>query len=772
MLTSRYRLLIFVALLCTSPAVSGTGDAPPDILFIVIDDTGVDQWANFGWDSGGLQRAPVTPVLDAITSDGVAFTNCWAMPECSPSRASFFTGRLPMRTGIDAAITTAHLPASQLNPSEIMTPKVLKEAGYRCGFSGKWHTGEVPFEERQPIAMHWDWYDGNWLGWVPGIDTTGAGQLSSAAPDADAYPNGWLPCGGPLGNSNNTGPCCLNAGTCWEDVWGPDCMALGGVPLMALQDDGMGGQQPVLASDCGDGCNEIIFTEDADGNNAWNGFMVWNRQWADATSGSFGLNEYYHGSMLTRTTDTAIDWLEEVDPIDAPSEDPWYLALQYNTAHDPVMPTSPDMVARMEADGIDTATLDCLSGTGIKTVFPYMIEEADTEIGRLLEARGLGQYESDGSFTLGDLESANTVIAWIGDNGTFYSSTRSPFNPLLSKATVYQTGVWVPMAVAGAGVSAGSVDHPVNAVDLFELFVELAGLDLAAVVPDSHILDSKSLMPYLSDPSHESIRAFNLAQNGKGVLNPFNPPQACLLDIAGVLLCDDIHFSGAGLCESNGGVWYGADPSSDDYPVTCCDYMNDINSTVSPQPDRQYAIAMPDDSSESYHLWKIIVRQEAWCVEDADGYSCLDSLEFYRLPTPVPPHIPGLDNPSGVNQIALPAVPADLSSTLTATEYAAFMALACELKREWASADTCKADINIDGRVGVVDLLAVLEAWSGQNEQVSFSDIDGPNDLPDGKVNLRDLLPVLTNWSGSSSCVKDDVYPGADCLFDYAIDCQ
>ncbi len=100
------------------------------------------------------------------------------------------------------------------------------------------------------------------------------------------------------------------------------------------------------------------------------------------------------------------------------------------------------------------------------------------------------------------------------------------------------------------------------------------------------------------------------------------------------------------------------------------------------------------------------------------------------------------------------------------------MALACELKREWASADTCKADINIDGRVGVVDLLAVLEAWSGQNEQVSFSDIDGPNDLPDGKVNLRDLLPVLTNWSGGSSCVKDDVYPGADCLFDYAIDCQ
>jgi pyruvate dehydrogenase E1 component len=56
-------------------------------------------------DRDGLLRRP-----DALTAlmvqNGIAFTNAWAMPECSPSRAAFFSGRYPERTGVVSAACT------------------------------------------------------------------------------------------------------------------------------------------------------------------------------------------------------------------------------------------------------------------------------------------------------------------------------------------------------------------------------------------------------------------------------------------------------------------------------------------------------------------------------------------------------------------------------------------------------------------------------------------------------------------------------------------
>jgi len=753
-------------------SVAAAAGTPPDILFIVIDDTGIDQWASFGWDAKGVQRAPDTPVLDAITLSGVAFTNCWAMPECSPSRAAFFSGRLPMRTGVEAAITNGHLATSQLNTAEIMTPAILQKANYRCGFSGKWHTGEVPFDEAQPVEMGWDAYMGNWFGFVPGIDTT-AGQQLTAPLDAE-HENGWLPCSVPLGDPQNPehrGPCCLDGTTCVEDLAGLDCLAMGGTPLVELQTDGSGESVATFQSSCSAGCADILFGETDDGQNtARNGFWVWGRQWSDST-GNDGINDYYHGSMLTDTTDFAMEWLEQVDPLESPSADPWYLALQYNTAHDPVMPTSPRMIERMEADDIDTASLDCGSIGGIKTLFPYMIEEADMEIGRLLEARGLGSYTEDGGFELADLEVANTVIAWIGDNGTFYSSTRLPFNPLLSKATIYQTGVWVPMAVAGAGVAQGSVDHPVNAVDMFALFAELGGIDLEAVMPDSHTLDAHSLAPYLSNPEAPAVRAFNLAQSGTGVFNPFDPPQACTFAIAGGI-CDDIHFAGEGLCLSNGGEWHGVEPSNPNYPIKCCDLYLDPpddweGDFPAPSPDKQQTISMLDDDSPIFRMWKLNVFQPAWC----DISACVDEIEFYRLPHYSAPNFAALDNPDGPHRIELPDDPADLSSVLSKVEYAAFRTLACELQSQWTSAATCRADGNIDGKVNTDDLLGVISNWSGSEEELSFFDRTGATGAPDGMVNVYDLLLVLTDWSGADECTPNQAYIGSTCLIEYVTNC-
>src|ERR1700723_1781216 len=80
---------------------SGGGKQRPNILFLIMDDVGIDQMQIFGYGGG---TPPLTPNIDAIARAGVRFRNVWSMPECSPSRAMFFEGRYPFRTNVFNAI--------------------------------------------------------------------------------------------------------------------------------------------------------------------------------------------------------------------------------------------------------------------------------------------------------------------------------------------------------------------------------------------------------------------------------------------------------------------------------------------------------------------------------------------------------------------------------------------------------------------------------------------------------------------------------------------
>src|SRR5262245_10939817 len=81
------------------PGGGPPGGGPPgtkrNILFIILDDVGIDQLQIF---NPGADDPPPTPIIDAIAAAGVMFTSHWTMPECSPSRSCFFTGRYPFRT--------------------------------------------------------------------------------------------------------------------------------------------------------------------------------------------------------------------------------------------------------------------------------------------------------------------------------------------------------------------------------------------------------------------------------------------------------------------------------------------------------------------------------------------------------------------------------------------------------------------------------------------------------------------------------------------------
>lgn len=103
-----------------------------------------------GWEETGYNGHPhvQTPVLDDIAATGLRLDRFYsAHPNCSPTRASFLTGRHPNRMGTFA-------PGWSFRPEEVTLARLLSGAGYRCGHFGKWHVGAVKRESPlSPGAM-------------------------------------------------------------------------------------------------------------------------------------------------------------------------------------------------------------------------------------------------------------------------------------------------------------------------------------------------------------------------------------------------------------------------------------------------------------------------------------------------------------------------------------------------------------------------------------------------------------------------------------------
>tara|TARA_B100000767_G_C19371378_1_gene372025 strand:+ start:292 stop:510 length:219 start_codon:yes stop_codon:yes gene_type:complete len=68
------------------------------------------------------------------------------------------------------------------------------------------------------------------------------------------------------------------------------------------------------------------------------------------------------------------------------------------------------------------------------------MEAMDHEMGRLLNS-------------LTPEEIANTIIIFIGDNGTPNRVTQLPYVTMRSKGSIYQGGINVPMVISGLGVN-------------------------------------------------------------------------------------------------------------------------------------------------------------------------------------------------------------------------------------------------------------------------------------------------------------------------------
>jgi arylsulfatase A-like enzyme len=124
----------------TAAPVTAAGGTKPNIILIVSDDFG---WGDAGCYLGGEARGMPTPNLDRIAAEGMMFTSFYGQPSCTPGRAAMQTGRIPNRSGMTTV--TFQGQGGGLPAAEWTLASMLKTAGYKTFFVGKWHLGEADY---------------------------------------------------------------------------------------------------------------------------------------------------------------------------------------------------------------------------------------------------------------------------------------------------------------------------------------------------------------------------------------------------------------------------------------------------------------------------------------------------------------------------------------------------------------------------------------------------------------------------------------------------
>ena len=138
------------------------GDDAPNVVMVLLDDTGFAQFGCFGSDID-------TQHVDALAAGGLQFTNYHVTPLCSPTRAALLTGRSQHAVGmrhVSNIRTGFPHQLGHISNRAATVAEVLQREGYATFCTGKWHLGPTrnqsaagPFDQ-WPLGRGFDRYYG------------------------------------------------------------------------------------------------------------------------------------------------------------------------------------------------------------------------------------------------------------------------------------------------------------------------------------------------------------------------------------------------------------------------------------------------------------------------------------------------------------------------------------------------------------------------------------------------------------------------------------
>ncbi len=129
--------LAAAAMVSAPPLLAGAAQAQtpakrPNVVMLMTDDTG---WNDFGaYSGGGKGLGHPTPNVDQLAKEGATFTNWYGQASCTAGRASFLTGRMPIRSAL--SIVVAPGDPNSLRKETPTIAEFFKKNGYSTYFSG------------------------------------------------------------------------------------------------------------------------------------------------------------------------------------------------------------------------------------------------------------------------------------------------------------------------------------------------------------------------------------------------------------------------------------------------------------------------------------------------------------------------------------------------------------------------------------------------------------------------------------------------------------
>lgn len=201
----------------------------------------------------------------------------------------------------------------------------------------------------------------------------------------------------------------------------------------------------------------------------------------------YSFTRYDNGVAVPVTTYATTDTVDQALAWVATAPEPWFCVVSFHAPHEPFH-APPAILHDVDLTGSHPRL-------NPRPLYKAAVQALDAELGRLM--LGLGPRLSA------------TNVFFLGDNGTPKAASVAPFVPEHAKLTPYEGGINVPFIVRGPAVTQPGTECTglIALTDIYATVADLVGVDIGAVQPPDHPLDSVSLRPYLQNPDAASQRA-------------------------------------------------------------------------------------------------------------------------------------------------------------------------------------------------------------------------------------------------------------------------